>query len=278
MTGEKTALITGASAGIGAELSRQLAQSGWNLVLIARREERLAAAAETLSAEHGVQVEVLACDLADADAAATICAWLKARSLDVDWLINNAGYGVAGKFLASEWRVHRDFLQVMVGTVTELTWRLAEPMTRRGAGRITNIASLAGLMPATAGHTLYGPVKAWMIRFSEALALELNGRGVQVTAVCPGFTYSEFHDVVGTREQVSRLPKFLWNGRVHRGASSHRGDPPRQTHLRQRLGQSTDRRHVSLSPAAPVYGPHESPDQRLQEKRLSAACRPPSMV
>ncbi len=128
----------------------------------------------------------------------------------VDALVNNAGYGLPGGFLRSSWDQHRDFIQVMVTAVAELCYRFAPAMAERERGWIINVASVAGLVPGSAGHTLYGAAKSLVIRFSESLALELRPRGVNVTALCPGFTYSEFHDVNDMRAQVSRLPKWMW--------------------------------------------------------------------
>jgi len=122
----------------------------------------------------------------------------------------HAGYGVPGRYLSTSWEAHSDFLQVMVTAVAELTWRFLPAMEAAGHGRILNVASLAGLAPASAGHTLYGAAKSFAIRFSESLAQETRARGVHVTALCPGFTFSEFHDVAGNREQVSKMPEFMW--------------------------------------------------------------------
>ena len=202
------ALITGASAGIGAALAREYARRGVPLVLTARREERLQALAAEL--RDRVAVEVIAADLADPAAPAWLHAQTQARGLAIGHLVNNAGYGVPGRYLADDWKVHADFLQVMVTAVAELTHRYLPEMERRGHGRILNIASLAGLAPPSAGHTLYGAAKSFVIRFSQSLALESKPRGVHVTALCPGFTYTEFHDVNGMRERISRLPKWLW--------------------------------------------------------------------
>ena len=206
----RTALITGASAGIGAALAREYAYWGCDLVLVARRQDRLETIARALRDEFGCRCLVAPADLADPESPAAIAAALEARDYQVDILVNNAGYGVPGSYLAPDWSAHWDFLQVMVTSVAELTYRLLDPMTSRGHGRIVNIASVAGLLPGSAGHTLYGAVKAWMINFSESLAFELADTGVTVTAVCPGFTHSEFHDVTGTREKVQRMPKFMW--------------------------------------------------------------------
>lgn len=202
------ALITGASSGIGAAIAREYARRGVPLVLTARRADRL----ETLAAELRAQVAVtvLAGDLADPATPAALHAATRAQGLHIAHLVNNAGYGVPGRYLSASWEVHRDFLQVMVTAVAELTHLYLPAMEANGYGRILNIASLAGLAPPSAGHTLYGAAKAMMIRFSECLAMETRDRGVHVTALCPGFTYSEFHDVNGMRARVSQLPKWLW--------------------------------------------------------------------
>ena len=202
------ALVTGASSGIGADIAREYARRGKPLVLTARRVERLDALAAELRAL--VPVEVIPADLADRDAPAALFAATNARGLFVDTLVNNAGYGVPGRFLSAGWPVHRDFLQVMVTAVAQLTHLYLPAMEAAGRGRILNVASLAGLVPPSPGHTLYGATKAWLIRFSECLALEVESRGVHVTALCPGFTYSEFHDANGMRATVSKLPKWLW--------------------------------------------------------------------
>lgn len=203
-------LVTGASAGIGAAFTRALAARGHDLVLVARRRERLESLADELQQQHGSVATVLATDLADPAAADTLCAELAQRGLAVDWLVNNAGYGVPGSFTANDWRTHADSLQVLLRAPVELAWRLLPGMYERGYGRIVNVASLAGHVPGTAGHTLYAPAKAFLIKFSQGLALESRERGVHVCALCPGFTYSEFHDVTGTRTLMNRLPGFMW--------------------------------------------------------------------
>jgi short-subunit dehydrogenase len=206
----KTALVTGASSGIGAALARVFAEHGFDLILTARRLDRLEALAAELRERHGCGVLVIRADLADPAAPAEIARRVAEAGLHVDALVNNAGYGLPGRFLSATWQQHRDFLQVMVTAVAELCRCFAPGMVERRQGWIINVASVAGLVPATAGHTLYGASKALVTRFSESLARELKPRGVHVTALCPGFTYSEFHDVNGMRAQVSRLPKLLW--------------------------------------------------------------------
>ncbi len=202
------ALITGASSGIGAALAREYARRGVPLVLVARRAERL----EALAAELSPQVDcvVIAADLADPATPARLFEQTQARGLFIETLVNNAGYGVPGRYLSADWRTHADFLQVLMTSVAELTHRYLPAMEAAGRGRILNVASLAGLVPASAGHTLYGATKLWLIRFSESLDQESRQRGVHVTALCPGMTYTEFHDVNGMRDKVAKLPKGIW--------------------------------------------------------------------
>ena len=204
----RAALVTGASSGIGEAFARTLAATGTPLVLSARREDRLQRLCQELAPLAPCQYIVA--DLADPAAPARVADTLQARGIQVATLVNNAGYGLPGRFESQPWEQHARFLQVMVGAVCELTHRLLPAMLERRHGRIVNVASLAGLVPGSAGHTLYAAAKAFMVRFSESLALENRDRGVHVTALCPGFTFSEFHDVTGTREQVSRMPRWMW--------------------------------------------------------------------
>ncbi|HEX6613561.1 MAG TPA: SDR family oxidoreductase [Rhodanobacteraceae bacterium] len=212
------ALVTGASSGIGAAFARELAGRGCDLVLTARREDRLQALARELGMKYDVDAQVLVADLAQPDACAKIADALAQRGLRIDILINNAGYGVPGSFVASDWRTHEDFMRVLMLAPTELCHRLLPAMRERGQGRIVNVASLAGLVPGTPGHTLYAASKAYLIAFSQSLGLENRAHGVNVCALCPGFTYSEFHDVTGARGKVSKMPRWMWMdaGRVVR--------------------------------------------------------------
>jgi uncharacterized protein len=203
-------LITGASAGIGEAFARALATRGHDVVLTARRTERLETLAEDLRKAHGVNATVITSDLADPHAVEQLCRTLDGRGLQVDWLINNAGYGVPGRFDQVDWSKHADFIRVLMTAPTELAWRLIPGMRQRRYGRIVNVASLAGHVPGTAGHTLYAASKAYMIKFSQSLALENRALGVHACALCPGFTKSEFHDVTGTRAMMNKLPDFMW--------------------------------------------------------------------
>ena len=202
------ALVTGASSGIGAAIAREYARRGVPLVLTARRLDRLQALAAELRAQ--VPVDTIAADLSRPSAPAELAGELERRGLAVRILVNNAGYGVPGRYRRSEWQVHADFLQVMVGATSELTWRLLPSIRGFDRGRILNVSSFAALVPAADGQTLYAPAKAYLVKFSEALALENADRGVHATALCPGFTRSEFHDVTGTRGMMSKLPRWMW--------------------------------------------------------------------
>lgn len=210
MTAHRRALVTGASAGIGEAFARELARRGHDLVLTARRADRLEALARELRDRHQIDVIVAPLDLARPDGPEALVAALEAQNLAIDILVNNAGYGVPGYFEEQPWATHAAFIQVLMTAPTELVWRLLPGMKARGYGRIVNVASLAGHVPGSAGHTLYAASKAYLIRFSQSLALEGKAAGVHATAVCPGFTYSEFHDVTGSRELVSKMPKFMW--------------------------------------------------------------------
>ncbi|MFK8013395.1 MAG: SDR family NAD(P)-dependent oxidoreductase [Marinicellaceae bacterium] len=207
---KKYALITGASAGIGKEFAVQLAESGWNLLLIARREQTLKELSQELSQTYAIDAQYLVSDLANINQPQIIYNHCINSQLNIAMLINNAGYGVPGDFEKNKWSTHSDSLQVMLNSVVELCHLFYPSMLKNNFGRIVNVASLAGFAPPTAGHTLYGATKSFLIRFSHSLHLEGKDKGVHVTALCPGFTYTEFHDVNGTRSMVSKLPKFMW--------------------------------------------------------------------
>lgn len=203
-------LITGASAGIGAALARVYAAHGWDLILTARRAGPLEALARELAAT-GADVAVVTEDLADPDAPRRLVETIAARGLQVDGLVNNAGFSRVTGFLETSLDDHRAMLQVMLTAPVELSRLLLPDMIGRGFGRVLNVASLAGTLPATGGDTLYGPIKSFLIKASLGLHLETRGTGVNVTVLNPGYTLTEFHDVNGSREQVSSAyPAWMW--------------------------------------------------------------------
>lgn len=151
----RTALITGASSGIGEAFADVFAAHGFDLVITARRADRLRAVADRLERRYGCRVRVIVEDLAHRDAPVRLCEAIAAQGLTIDALVNNAGYGVPGPYVASAWERHAALIQVMVVSLAELTHRLLPGMVVRGHGRVINVASLAALVPAPAGHTLY---------------------------------------------------------------------------------------------------------------------------
>lgn len=207
---KRTCLVTGASAGIGRELALVFASHGFDLVLVARRRERLEALAQEIKGTFGVEAHVRVADLADPKAPRALFDEMAARHIIVDVLINNAGYTVPGSFRDTKWTDQQALIQVMVTAVAELCHLFGPGMAARNYGRIINVASLAGHMPGAAGGTLYAASKSFVIKMSESLALEYQGNNVNVTALCPGFTYSEFHDVAGNRAEMNKMPKALW--------------------------------------------------------------------
>jgi short-subunit dehydrogenase len=198
------ALVTGASGGIGEELARILARHGHDLVLVARSADKLAALAERLELDHGIKVRAIAKDLARPEAAAEIHEALAAESLAVDVLVNNAGLGLLGKFAEMGIDDDVEMLRLNVEAPTLLTRLFLPAMLERGSGRILNLASTAAFQPGPL-MAVYYATKAYVLSFSEALANELAGTGVTVTALCPGPTETGFSSRAGSEQ--SRLFK-----------------------------------------------------------------------
>ena len=190
-TERKTALVTGASSGIGEELARVHARHGGDLVIVARRQDRLEALKAELEKAHGITVHVLVKDLTQAEAPQQIFDELQARGVLVDYLINNAGFGYWGLFHEQDWARNEAMIKVNILALAALTRLFLPPMIERHSGRILNLASMAGFVPGPL-QAVYYASKAFVISFSEALADELAGTGVTVTVLCPGPTETEF--------------------------------------------------------------------------------------
>ncbi len=201
-----TALVTGATAGLGAEFARQLAARGHDLVLVGRDEPRLQQRRDELVDRFGLAVEVLPADLATDDGCAAVARRVAAEPA-IEVLVNNAGHGLRGGFGDAPLAEEEAMLEVNVRAVLRLSHAAVVAMRPRGRGRILNIASVAGFHPRGEAPT-YGASKAYVIALSEGMALSLVGTGVAVTAVCPGFTHTEFHDRLAVDK--SRVPSFLW--------------------------------------------------------------------
>jgi short-subunit dehydrogenase len=194
--GPGLALVTGASAGIGRELARVFASRGHDVVLVARRAERLEALAAEIRRDHGVAAHARPADLVRDGAAAGLAAWCRGRDLRVSCLVNNAGSGLTGTFAAHGREATLDMVRLNVLALTDLTHTFLAEMLERGSGRILNVASTAAFQ-AGPRMAVYFATKAYVLHFTEALAVELRGTGVTATALCPGMTESEFHARAG---------------------------------------------------------------------------------
>jgi uncharacterized protein len=205
----KTALITGASSGIGSEFARQLAARGHGLILVARRTDRLAALATELQGQYGITAEPLAADLATTEGVKKVAARL-AELNTLALLVNNAGFGISGTLAKAELQGQLDMLNVHMIATMHLSHAALPGMITRGSGGIINVASLAAFM-ALPGEVNYCATKAYLVTFSQGLAAEVRRKGVRVQALCPGFTITEFHDEPG-RPGARRegYPRFLW--------------------------------------------------------------------
>ena len=203
----RTALITGASSGIGRDLARHHATAGGDLVLAARRKDRLQELARELQTEHDIVVTVVPCDLTADGAAEALYTEVLARELRIDYLINNAGFGGYGLFQDIEPRRHAAMIRLNVLALTGLTQAVLPDMLARDKGRILNVASTAAFVPGPL-QAVYFATKAYVLSFTEAIARELAGTGVTATVLCPGATHTEF--VARARLEGSRL----FRGRV----------------------------------------------------------------
>jgi short-subunit dehydrogenase len=201
------ALVTGASSGIGVDLARELAGRGHNVVLVARRADRLEALATELSEAHGIRAEALSADLIDPEAVAALPARVAEFGLDIDILINNAGYGSAGQFVDLDGRSESEMVRLNCEAVVALSHAYTPAMVQRGAGAILVVASSAGFQPIP-GQATYGASKAFALSFAEALHTELSHQGVAVTALCPGPVATEFADRAGMTEAFAAVPSF----------------------------------------------------------------------
>lgn len=192
----QTAIVTGASSGIGEWCARLLAERGADVVLVARREDKLRKLATELSAKHGVKADVLALDLTEHDAPAKLFDATEGAGRAVTVLVNNAGFGTQGHFPDIPWEKTAEQLQLNVVALTELTYRFVRKMKERNAGYVLNVASIGAFMPVP-GYATYGAGKAFVRNFSEALAYELRRSSVHVCCLCPGPTETGFMAVSG---------------------------------------------------------------------------------
>ena len=204
-----TALVTGASSGIGAAIARELAGRGHGVTLVARREERLRELAEELDAAHGIRAETIGCDLGDAAARDALAAELEARNLEVEVLVDNAGFGAYGTLVEIGRERQLDMVRLNVEAVMDLMGRYLPAMQARGRGAVINVASVAAFQPLPE-NAAYAATKAFVLSLGEAVHAELKGHGVTVTTVCPGPVRTEFMDVADMGGAEASTPGFVW--------------------------------------------------------------------
>jgi len=200
------ALITGASAGIGATFARKLAERGCDLILVARRRERLEELADEIQRERGVSVKIIPADLTNDADLARICEYIK-KTPNLEYLVNNAGFGLLPKFAESDIKSQDTMARLHVTAPLNLTHAALPKMVERNRGFIINVASVAAFFQSPS-NVVYCSTKRWLVSFSDGLNVELGGTNVVVQALCPGFTYSEFHDVMKVDRRT--VPKNMW--------------------------------------------------------------------
>jgi short-subunit dehydrogenase len=203
------ALITGASSGIGLEIANNLASKGFNLILTARREERLSTIAKEIIKKFDVKVDYIPCDLSDINTPKQIFNFCNARDYRVEILINNAGYAIKTPFHETSMEDEEDFIRVLATSVIALTKIFLPSMIESQHGKIMIVSSVASFSPPSAIQALYGPIKTFMNRFCDSININYNHLGISSTALCPGFTVTEFHTASGVQDEMDRVPSFL---------------------------------------------------------------------
>ena len=207
-----TALVTGASSGIGAALAKRFARAGFNLVLVARSEDKLKQQARALAAEHAIRAWVVPADLSQPDAAWRLAAQMKRARRRIDVLVNCAGVLTHGTFIDMEATRHRELIDLNVSGLTDMLASFVPGMVQRGSGRVLNVASIAAFQPVPMLAT-YAATKAYVLSLTESLAEELRGSGVSVTALCPGVTATHMlTQAEQTSPALGRLPGFVVGG------------------------------------------------------------------
>ena len=205
-----TALVTGASSGIGAAVARELAGRGHGVTLVARREERLRDLAEELSSAHGIRAEAIGSDLGDPAAREALATEIETRGLDVEILVNNAGFGGYGTFVKIGRERQLDMVHLNVEAIVDLMGRYVPGMQERGRGVVINIASIAAFQPMP-DNAVYAATKAFVLSLGEGTHAELKDAGVTVTSVCPGPVRTEFMDVADMSGAEESSPGFVWS-------------------------------------------------------------------
>ena len=202
------ALVTGATSGIGLEISRDLARRGYNLILVARTEENLSKTSRELIKEYNIKCDYFSSDLTLLNSPEEIYQFTRQKQYNIEILINNAGYALPNAFHINSMEDEEKCLRVLGTSVIALTKKYINDMISNGGGKIMIVSSVAAFAPASSLQSLYGPVKTFMNRFSESLNF-YNKYGITSTAVCPGYTVTNFHTASGVQEEMDNVPSFL---------------------------------------------------------------------
>jgi short-subunit dehydrogenase len=206
----KYVLITGASAGIGYEIAKEFAAKKYNLILVARREERLSVISKDLAQKYNIEATYIVADLSDPSSPQMIYNKTHALGLNVEILVNNAGYSINKKFHSTDELEEDNFLRVLGVSVIHLTKLYLKDMLSKNSGRIMNVSSLAAFAPpATGWGAMYGPIKTFINRFGDTININYNSKGITATNVCPGFTVTEFHTASGMQDAMDKVPAIM---------------------------------------------------------------------
>ena len=206
---KKFALVTGASSGIGLQICHSLAKRGYNIILTSRSENKLKIISEEINSKHGVETTYFPCDLADKQGPQNIYNFCESKNYQVDVLVNNAGYALPDTFEKNSVEDEENCIRVLGTSVISLTKLFVRDMIKNNHGKIMIVSSVAAFAPPAAIQVMYGPLKTFMNRFSEALNINYNSKGITSTALCPGYTVTNFHTASGVQDEMDSVPKFL---------------------------------------------------------------------
>jgi short-subunit dehydrogenase len=203
------ALVTGASSGIGEQICYSLAKRGFNIILTSRTETKLKTISEKINSKYKVETTYFSCDLADKDGPQNIFNFCESKNYHVDILVNNAGYALPNSFEKNTVEEEEKCIRVLGTSVISLTKLFLRNMLKKGNGKIMIVSSVAAFAPPAAIQVLYGPIKTFMNRFNEALNINYNSKGITSTALCPGYTVTNFHTASGVQDEMDSVPQFL---------------------------------------------------------------------
>jgi hypothetical protein len=206
---KKFALVTGASSGIGLQICHSLARRGFNIILTSRSENTLKAVSEKISSKYKVETTYFPCDLADKQGPQKIFNFCESKNYQVNILVNNAGYALPNSFEENSVEDEEKCIRVLATSVISLTKLFVRDMINNNNGKIMIVSSVAAFAPPAAIQVMYGPIKTFMNRFNDALNINYNSKGITSTALCPGYTVTNFHTASGVQDEMDSVPPFL---------------------------------------------------------------------